>query len=91
MDLTLSDPKALQATGYFQRAHTDCAGVWLTSHPACRDARSRHTIRQDQLAAGLIRVGRLAANDAELLAPHPKEQLDAWCSELTERGTAACN
>jgi hypothetical protein len=86
MELALSYLKALAGSGYFERRHVLCDGVWFQGHPACQNAQTWEAVKQSLVAGGLLEVRYLPEEEQRRLELHPKDTLDAWWFELTPRG-----
>lgn len=84
MDVAFSYWKVLAESGYFERNHASCDGVWFKGHPACKDARTWDSVRQFLVDEGFLHERYLPVEEQRNL--HPKDTLDAWWFELTPKG-----
>jgi len=89
MDLALSYLGALAGSGYFERAHTSCDGIWFEGHPACRDGATWNSVTQRLIDGGLLVRKVLPLEVQERLTLLPKDTLDAWWFELRPKGRKA--
>lgn len=86
MEIAFSYLRMLAASGYFERKHVECDGVWFEGHPACRDRKTWGSVRRFLVDGGLLDEKYLPLDHPRRINMHPKDTLDAWWFELTTKG-----
>lgn len=86
MEIALSYLHQLWQSGYFSRPHKFDDGVWFESHPACVDGETWKRAKDYLVRNGYLIVKYLPESELKALNIHPKDELDTWWFEITDKG-----
>jgi hypothetical protein len=78
----------LYLSGYFGKTHIVCDGVYLPHSPACKDEQSWQRAKNYLVEQGYLQTQHTLLSNTEKQQIHPKDLLDYWYFELTEKGRA---
>jgi glycerate kinase len=84
--LALSYLRALKASGYFSKTHTNNDGVWLPEHPACRLGGPFDQVLRHLQVQGYVTISSVPIEELKRKNVHPRDWFDYWWFVLTAAG-----
>lgn len=91
MEVAISYLKELYRSGYFEKEHSYCDGVWFSNHPACKSSEIWRKIKEYLVKEKYLVIKYPTEENISQLNIHPKDEMDLWWFEITRKGKEVVN